>query len=109
MSVCGYIRIYLAVYGPENKGASGREEKKNVCRLRSRKNKLWRFAECATPIIHMIIDPLKIILFKLALNFRLLYNTLYDLFFSKVRNKRQTSSRIISTLNGTRYGFMAPS
>ena len=34
MSVFGYIRIYLAVYGPENKGGFGLEEKtKEVCGL----------------------------------------------------------------------------
>ena len=56
MSVGGYIRIYLAVYGPEIIGGFGFEEKskkkkKNESGLRSRKNKLWRFAECATPPI----------------------------------------------------------
>ena len=34
MSVSGYIRIYRAVYGPENKGGFGLEEKtKEVCGL----------------------------------------------------------------------------
>ena len=34
MSVCGYIRIYLAVYSLENKGGFGLEEKtKAVCGL----------------------------------------------------------------------------
>ena len=51
MSVGGYISIYLAVYDPEITGGFGLEEKsqktKAVCG--SRKNKLWRFAECATP------------------------------------------------------------
>ena len=28
VSVCGYIRIYLAVYGPENKGGFGLEKKR---------------------------------------------------------------------------------
>ena len=46
MSVCEYFRIYLAVYGPEIIGVFGLEEKSV---LRSRKNKLWPFAECATP------------------------------------------------------------
>ena len=51
MLVCGYIGIYLAVYGPEIIGGFGHEEKsqKNESVLWSRKNKLWRFAECATP------------------------------------------------------------
>ena len=47
MSACRYIRIYLAVYGSENKGSFGLEEK-NESRLPSRKNKLWRFVECVT-------------------------------------------------------------
>ena len=38
MSICGYIRIYLAVYGPEIIGGFGFEEKSNktkaVCGLR---------------------------------------------------------------------------
>ena len=34
MSVCGYIRIYLGVYGPENNGGFGLEEKtKEVCSI----------------------------------------------------------------------------
>ena len=34
MSVCGYIRLYLAVVSPENKGSFGLEEKmKSVCAL----------------------------------------------------------------------------
>ena len=50
MSVCGYIRIYLAVYGQEIIGGFDLEEKaKNEGGVRSRKNKLWLFAECATP------------------------------------------------------------
>ena len=49
MSVCGYIRIYLAVYGPEIIDGFVLEEKvKNGNGLWSRKNKLWRFAECVT-------------------------------------------------------------
>ena len=45
MSVCGYIRIYLAVYGPEIIGVSvlRKKKSKNERGLRSRKNKLWRF------------------------------------------------------------------
>ena len=35
MSVCGYIRIYLAVYGPEIIGGFG-QNKKAVCGLRKR-------------------------------------------------------------------------
>ena len=49
MSVCGHIRIYLVVYGPEIIGGFGV--------LRSRKNKLWRFAECAIPIIDTHSGP----------------------------------------------------
>ena len=52
VSVCGYIRICLAVYGSELIGGFGVEEKsqkQGESGLRSRKNKLWWFAECATP------------------------------------------------------------
>ena len=61
MSVSGYIRIDLAVYGPEIIGGFRLEKKvktKNKTKqsgLRSRKNKLWRFAECGNPVI----DPLR--------------------------------------------------
>ena len=51
VSVYGYIRIYLVVYGPEIIGGFGLEEKsqkvKAVCGL-GRTNR-WRLAECATP------------------------------------------------------------
>ena len=36
MTVCGYIRIYLAVYGPEIIGGYGLDEKKNESSLMSR-------------------------------------------------------------------------
>ena len=42
-----FICIYLAIYGPENNGSLGVEEKNESC-LRCRKNKLWWFGECAT-------------------------------------------------------------
>ena len=53
LSVCRYIHIYLAVYGPEIIGGfHGLEEKskKNESGLWYRKNKLWWFVECATPL-----------------------------------------------------------
>ena len=52
VSVCGYIRIYLAVYVPEIIDGFGLEEKSQktkAVQMLSRKNKLWQFAECATP------------------------------------------------------------
>ena len=51
VSVGGYIRIYLPVYGPEIIGGFGLEEKSQKAKavLRATKNKLWRFAESATP------------------------------------------------------------
>ena len=55
MSVGGYIGIYLAVYGPEMIGGFGLEEKRQKTKAVCGKDKLWRFAECAIPIL----DPLK--------------------------------------------------
>ena len=61
MSVGGYIRIDLAVYGPEIIGGFRLEKKvktkkqKKQSGLLSRKNKLWRFVECGNPVI----DPLR--------------------------------------------------
>ena len=52
MSVCGNIRIYLAVYVPEIIDGFGLEEKSQktkAVQMLSRNNKLWQFAECATP------------------------------------------------------------
>ena len=58
MSVCGYIRIYLAVYGPENKGGFGLEgKKKAVCGV-GRTN-YGGLRKVRPPIIEIIpiIDP----------------------------------------------------
>ena len=49
VSVGGYIRIYLAFRMQKLLAVWSWEKKsKNESGLRSRKNKLWRFAECAT-------------------------------------------------------------
>ncbi len=53
MSVCGYLRISLAVHGQEIMAVSVfRRKEKHY--LRFRKNKIWRFADCTTLYINRL-------------------------------------------------------